>query len=246
MPEPISTPPPATSPEPTPTPAPTPTPIPTPTPTPTPAPAPVPAMSDEQMKSLKDSISTDVSGRVSGEVSKSIIQRIGEALGLTKKEEDELPSNATQLKKIIDQKIQEQFSQLSSQATDEEKREATEKQQRIDTIVTTWYGQYNQLARIGKVPPVTKADDPNDKGVMARRQIIIAIGKMIEENKKNGIEYVPSISDVLISYPNILKGPPGADLPISGNTQVREPQDAFTHKEIRDKSFEEIAREGTS
>ena len=178
-------------------------------------------------------------------MSKSVIQKIGEALGLTRKQEQALPTNADDLQKIIDKKVEERFAKFSEQAEQEETQSEQERQSKIDNIVTGWYSQYNQMARLGKVPAVTKADDQNDKGVQARRKIILTIGKMIEENKKNGIDYVPTVSDILISQPNILKIP-GDDLPISGNTQVREDTAVFSNSEIKKKSFDQLAREGAS
>lgn len=198
-------------------------------------------LSDEQVASLKESISKDVSGTVSQEVSKSVIQKIGEALGLTKKEEDKLPTDAEALQKMVDQKLEERFSKLSEEAKKEEEGEKTARQERINGIVNGWYTQYNILARSGKVPPIKNAGDENDSGLQARKKIILAIGKMIEQNKSQGIDYTPTISDVLVTYPQVLQGPPGADLPISGNTAVRENEDSFKYDSIHKKSFEEIA-----
>ena len=212
-----------------------------PQPTPSVTPEVKPSMSDEQVASLKDSITKDVSGQVSQEVSKSVIQKIGEALGLTKREEDKLPTDAEALQKLVDQKLEERFSKLSEEAENEEKEEKTARQERINGIVNGWYTQYNILARQGKVPPVKNAGDENDPGLQARKKIILAIGKMIEQNKAQGIDYTPTISDVLVTYPQVLQGPPGADLPISGNTAVRENEDSFKYENIHKKTFEEIA-----
>lgn len=204
-----------------------------------------PTLSEEQATTLKESISKDLTEKVSGEVSKSVIQKIGEALGLTKKQEAALPTDADQLQKIIDKKVEERFQKLSEDAKSEETATQTQREERIKTIVTGWHGQYNQMARMGKVPEIVKADDENDKGVVARKKIILKIGQMIEENKKNGNgDYVPTIADVLVSYPNVLRGVPGDDLPISGNTQTRQNENSFSNKEIKSKSFEQIAQEG--
>jgi len=193
-------------------------------------------LSDEQVASLKDSITKDVSGKVST----SVIQRIGEALGLTKKQEEALPTDAAQLQKIVDQKLEERFTKLQQQADQEEKQTETQRQERINGIVQGWYSQYDQMARLGKVPQMKQAVE-GDPGYDARKKIILAIGEMINENKQKGVDYTPSISDVLIANPQVLEGVPGANLPISGNTQVRESAADFKHSDITSKSWEEIA-----
>lgn len=197
------------------------------------------SVTDDQISSLKDSITKDVSGKVSQEVSKSVIQKIGDALGLTKKEEEELPTDAKNLKKIIDQELEAKFTKLREDADKEEKQTEQERQNKINNIVQGWYSQYNQLARMGKVPQI-KENKEGDAGYDARKKLIMAIGKMIEENKSQGVDYTPSISDVLVSNPNAVEGVPGSNLPISGNTQVRETGESFKYSDIKDKSFEEI------
>ena len=204
------------------------------------------AISEDQATKLKEDITKDVSGRVSEEVSKSVLTKIAEALGLSKKEETALPTNAEQLQKLIDQKVQEKIDNLSKEATQEETQAETDRQERIDSIIAGWHSQYDFLAKSGKVPKIVDPNNKDDKGVQARRRIIIAIGKMIDENKNNGSTYTPTASDVLIAYPNILKGPPGGDLPISGATVSQEETARFSNKEIRGKSINQIARDGSS
>ena len=63
---------------------------------------------------LKEEITRDVSGKVSEEVSKSVIQRIGEALGLTKKEEAKLPTDPESLKKIVDENVNLRKGELAN------------------------------------------------------------------------------------------------------------------------------------
>jgi len=197
-------------------------------------------LSDEQVASLKDSITKDVSGVVSQEVSKSVIQKIGDALGLTKKQEEALPTDADALKKIVNEQLEQRFAKLEEEGEKEEKQSETQRQERINGIVQGWYTQYNQLSKLGKVPQMKEAKE-GDAGYDARKKLILAIGKMIEQNRSQGIEYTPSISDILVAHPQVLEGPPGADLPISGNTQVRETGESFKYKDIKEKSFEEIA-----
>jgi len=200
------------------------------------------ALSEEQANKLREDITKDVEGKVSEQVSKSVIQKIGEALGLTKKEEDSLPTDKETLQKIIDAKVSEKFEHLSKESEQQEKYEEQARQQKTQEIVRSWHRQYNDLARLGKVPVIKNPTDQNDPGVVARRKIIMGIGKLIDEQKQSDPtnSYTPSISDVLLRAPDILKAPPGADLPISGDTSVRENQDSFSYKDIHSKSFQEI------
>ncbi len=236
--------PPVATPESTPT-----TSVPADTTTPAPADAPTlplapKPMSEEQVASLKKGITEDVSG----EVSKSVIQKIGEALGLTKKEEvDNLPTDAEALKKIVDTEVTRRFEKETQDTVKQQKQEATNHQNRIDGTVRNWHTQYSELSRLGKVPVIKNEADEQDEGVEARKKIILAMGGIISEMQKvnPNSDYLPSISEVLVRFPNVLKGPPGADLPISGNTAVRENADSFSYeKDIAGMTFDQIIDQG--
>jgi hypothetical protein len=200
-------------------------------------------MSDEQLASITESVTKDVSGKVS----KSVIQKIGDALGLTKKEEEELPTDPIALKKLVDQEVTKRFDKVSEDSERQQKEDETARQGRVDGIVTGWNFQYNELSKIGKVPAIKNVNDTNDEGVKARRKLITAIGNIIDEIRKvnPNSDYVPSISEALVRYPQVLQAPPGANLPISGNTAVRETEDSFSYeKDIAGKSFQQIIDEG--
>ena len=64
-----------------------------------------PGMSEEQVASIRK----DITESVSGEVSKSVIQKIGDALGLSKKEEEELPKSVAEIKKLVDTEVADRF-----------------------------------------------------------------------------------------------------------------------------------------
>lgn len=208
---------------------------------------PAAAMSDDQVASLREEITKDVSGKVSKEVSKSVVQKIGDALGLTKKEEDELPKDAASLRQMVDKGVKEELKKRDEADDDEVKTSDKDRQTQIDGIVSSWYSEYNALATTGKVPAIKDANDQEDDGVKARRRLILEVGKMIEEDKKRGVSRTPALSEVLVGNPAVLSAPPGGDLPISGNTQVREADDSFSYQsDIRKKSIQDIASEGSS
>jgi hypothetical protein len=202
-----------------------------------------PTMSEKAVAELREGITKDVSG----EVSKSVIQKIGDALGLTKKEEEELPKDPKALKKLVDSAVTKRFEKESEAAGEQVKVDGQNRQGRIDNIVKTWHFQYNELARLGKLPAIKNVNDTNDEGVVARKKLIRTIGNIIDEiNKVNpNSDYVPSISEAMVRFPTVLAAPPGADLPISGNTAIRENEDSFSYeKDVAGKSFEQIVDEG--
>lgn len=199
------------------------------------------SLSEDQITTLKDSITKDVSGTVSQEVSKSVIQKIGDALGLTKEEEEELPKDAESLKKVVNDAVQAKVEELNEKAQEEEQQTQQQRQQNINKIVQGWNSQYNMLSQKDKVPAIKDPSDKDDPGVQARRKIILHIGKMIDNLKQQGSDYTPSISDALLDNPNILEGPAGSDLPISGNTSSTSSDADFKYEEIAGKTFEDIA-----
>ena len=197
--------------------------------------------SDFDVNSLKEEISKDLSGKVSETVSKSVIEKIGEALGLTKKEEEKLPTNPEDLKAIVDAKVNEALSQRDKQSKEAEQQSEKERETKVNDIIKSWHSEYNSLVAAGKAPKITNPNDPNDKGVQARRKLILGVDKILKSEKASGGGgRTPSLSEVMLANPRVLEMPPGADLPISGNTGVMESEDAFTNKEIRGQSFEEL------
>lgn len=186
---------------------------------------------------------SQIKEEVSGEVSKSVIEKIGEALGLTKKEEAALPTNAEELQKVVDAKVQEALESRDRKYQEEQTQTQKAQEARVDGIITGWHTEYDRLAAVGKVPAIKDPDNPEDPGVKARRELILGIGDIIAEERKLGIVRTPALSEVLLNEPTRLKGIPGADLPISGNSAVREEPANYSNKEIRSKTFQQILSE---
>ena len=189
-----------------------------------------------------EKLKKEISENVAGEVSKSVLTKIAEALGLTKKEEAKLPTDPEALKALVNEQVQARLAEENKIREESDKVSQEEYQAKVNNTIKGWYAQYNQMASLGKVPRIANESDKNDRGVASRRKIILAIGKVIEENKKQGVEYVPSISDILIQYPNVLSGLPGGDLPISGNTVPSEPGGGLPYKTLNKMSIKDIAR----
>ncbi|MHC4269161.1 MAG: hypothetical protein ACYSTS_11935 [Planctomycetota bacterium] len=199
-------------------------------------------LSEDQAASLKKDISKDVADKVSKKVSKTIISKIGEALGLTKTEEEKLPSDPEKLQKFVESLIEKSMEKEREKLGEEAKQTQAEQKKKINTIVNNWFSQYNRLSQAGKVPAIKNVSDPNDPGVQARKRIITYIGQMVEKLKESGSDYTPSIADALLENPRVLSGPAGATLPISGNTASTENSETFKYDDMHRKSFEEIAQ----
>lgn len=212
----------------------------TPTLTPEPTKPVEPTIPQDQLTSLKDTIAKDVSGKVTEEVSKGVIARIGEALGLTKKQEEGLPKDPEALKKVVQEAIDKKFEEVGQQAENEERESEKDRKVRVNGIVNNWFSQYNRLSQSGKVPAIKNANNENDPGIQARKKVILYIGQMIEKLKTEGSDYTPSIADALLENSRVLSGPAGANLPISGNTAIRENEESFKYEDIKGKSFEDI------
>lgn len=151
--------------------------------------------------------------------SKSFIQKLTEAFGLSKKEEDVVPTDPTKLGEYIDSRAKKQAEEILK-ARDDKTEEATKEQQEklqtgAEEYKVSWTYQYNEMAKHGSVPAVEKPQDPQDPGNIARGRLLLKLGQVLEENKKNGIDYVPSLWEILSRFPNVLRTA-GADTPVAG------------------------------
>lgn len=195
----------------------------------------------KQTESTDDlsSIKADLKEEVSGEVSQSVINRIGEALGLTKKEaEEQLPKDQESLQKMIDSRVNQTLQQRQQQEEEQQKLTQEQQQKQVDSIVNNWYAEYDALVREGKAPKIENPNDKNDPGVQARRQLIQGIGEIIKKEKAEGIERTPSLTESFMKG-NLKDEVAGADVPVSGNTKSGS-KSGFSYAEIASKSFEDI------
>ena len=232
-----------TSPPPVPTPDPgvpvTPPTTPPSTPPATPPPAEPPKVDtseieDKLEKSLTEKIASNF------EELKGVLAK---GLGLTKEEEKELPKDPKKLKVFIQKEAKRQAQGIidkkeeeSTKATkdDEKKKEegATQYQQ-------LWVRDYTTMAERGMVPKIEKADDVNDPGNVAKRKILLKLNEILTENAKNNVDHVPSLWEILASFPDIMRTETttGANAPVSGGGQ-RPGMDQSGHGRIRNTPIE--------
>ena len=166
----------------------------------------------DEMKAEAEKLGTE-------KASKSFIQKLTEAFGLSKKEEEEVPTDPTKMKEYISNVAKKQAEE-TLKVRDEKAAETTKEQddklqEGAKNFQQTWTYQYEQMAINGGVPKIEKPQDPQDPGNIAKGRILLKLNEVLEENKKNGIDYVPSLWEILSRYPNVFKTA-GANVPVAG------------------------------
>ena len=207
-----------------------------PTPPVTPAVTP-PAVDPQELERLK----TELTKTATETAEKGIMAKLGKALGFTKEETDELPKTKEELTKVINKSIKDVFTKRLETQRTETKETQDAQDDRVKTIVTNWHNEYHALSQAGKAPKIVDPNNQSDPGVLARQKLILGVGKIIATDKAKGVSRTPALAEVLVFTPQVLTGPPGADLPISGNTGSAENEASFSNAEVNKKSFAEIA-----
>ena len=151
--------------------------------------------------------------------SKSFLQKLSEAFGLSKKEEETVPTDPAKLGEYIDNRAKKQAENILK-ARDEEAEETTKEegeqmQEGAKKFQETWAFQYHEMAKHGSVPAIEKPEDPQDPGNVAKSRILLKLKEILDENQKNGIDYVPSLWEILSRYPSVFKTA-GANTPVAG------------------------------
>lgn len=160
---------------------------------------------------------------VTEKVTRSVIERIAEGFGITKKEEvAKIPDNPEELAKFVQDNAKKATEQLLTEREQREKevQEAQQKQitegaQRFQSL---WKSQYEELAATGRVPKITNPADKNDPGNLAKVKILTKLSEKLRENQANGVDYVPTLKEIFYEHPDVLSTATttGADAPISG------------------------------
>ena len=160
--------------------------------------------------------------KVEEKVTKGVLAKIGEALGITKKESDKLPTDPAELKAYIDKSGTEAAKAILKEKEDAEvKAEET-----YDKSITQgakeyqelWTRDYNELAKIGRAPAIVNAADANDPGIIARSKIMLKVKEVMDQNRAAGLDVVPTMWEIMSRFPDVLtlETITGANVPISG------------------------------
>ena len=185
---------------------------------------------------------------VTEKVSKSVIDKIGQALGITKTEEKEqIPTDPAELKKFIEdhgaaaaQKVLDDREQAQKTAQEQQQKQVQEGAARFQTL---WKSQYTELGEKGLVPKVVNAEDKNDPGNIARVKLLTKLSEVIKHNQANGIDYVPTLKEVYYENPNILtEEVAGGDAPISGGGRTMGAGAQMPYDKLHNSSFEELLK----
>jgi hypothetical protein len=190
-------------------------------------------------------INTD---EIKEEVSKGVIQKIGEALGLTKKEEAKLPTDPKELEKLVEDRskktVQEILDERDTKAKEEEEAHEKEVQEGAKRYQNLWASQYDQLATAGKLPKIEDINDVNDPGRQAKAKLLTKLYEVLQENEKNGIDEVPTLKEIYYDYPEVLTNKvAGATTPVSGGGRTHSSGNAMDYNDIHNSSFEDILKE---
>lgn len=194
-----------------------------------------------------DEIKADVEKTTTEKVSKSVIARIGEALGLTKKEEEEeVPTDPKKLGEYIDRRVEDKTKEVLKSRdaeTEETTKEQEEKlQEGAKNFQETWAYQYTEMATLGNVPKIEKPQDPQDPGNVAKSRLLLKLKEVLDENEKNGVDYVPSLWEIMSKYPNVLKTA-GANVPVSGRGRTTADAPRMPYDKLHKTSIETMVED---
>src|SRR3990167_6862407 len=189
-----------------------------------------------------------IEGSVTDKVSKTLLEKIGGALGLTKDEEEKLPTDPKELQKFVQDNakriVQETLTEREVQEqmqSEERQKQVTEGAQRFQSL---WKSQYEELATQGRVPKIQNPNDANDPGNVAKVRLLTKIKEIIDENQKKGVDYVPTLKEVYYENPDVLRSETtaGAHTPISGGGRSTTPNNGLTYEQLHKNDFDDIVR----
>jgi len=190
-----------------------------------------------------------IESSITEKVSKSLIERIGTALGMTKEEKKQIPTDPDELRAFVreeskrgTQEILSEREKADQKAQEEREQQITEGATRFQTL---WKNQYNELAESGRVPKILKPEDKNDPGNIAKVKILTKLSQIIKENEANGIDYVPTLKEVFYENPNLLRTDTiaGATTPVAGRGRSVAPGEVLPYDRLHKTNLEDIVKE---
>lgn len=160
------------------------------------------------------------------------------------------PKDYNEIKEQSVKEARHEFMRLQQErdaahAEEEKKKtEAAEQAKKVEeeTVKSAWDAiniELNDLYRMGKLTPIKDADNKSDQGVLEREELM---KQWSQENNKRRIENKPQIMSatqfVEFYYKRPTAQPPGADLPIAGNTgsskgQADAENPGYTYKDLK-------------
>ena len=189
-----------------------------------------------------------IEGSVTEKVSKTLLEKIGGALGLTKDEEEKLPTDPKELQKFIQDNARKSFQEVLSEKDKQEQMQSEERQKQVtegaQRFQSLWKSQYEELAAQGRVPKIQNPNDANDPGNVTKIRLLTKLKEIIDENAKNGVDYVPTLKEVFYENPDLLRTETtaGAHVPVSGGGRSTTPNNGLTYEQLHKNDFDDIVR----
>ena len=197
-----------------------------------------------------EAVKKDLESSITEKVSKGVVEKIAEALGITKKEEvEKIPQTKEELMQFVKDNARQTYDETQTEQQKQEQETQRQQDQQLQEgakrFQTLWAGQYNELAERNLVPKITKAEDKNDPGNVAKVKILTKLKQMIDENQKKGVDYVPTLKEVFYENPNVLRTETttGANAPISGGGRSTANGNMRSVGQLRETSFEDLVSE---
>jgi hypothetical protein len=198
--------------------------------------------------------------KIAQEVQKEFADKILNAIGITPEEEKKAEEEglvAPWVKEGRTPKSYEEVAEWGAEVAEHKRslKEAEVQKQQEEQKKTQeetnkkwndyWDSQIEDLRSQGKLPKIENADDPNDPGRVAQRDLFEQMYKL---NQRPNAQPISSLKEVYYEHyqPRKQNQPPGADAPISGGTKVVETLSGgeFSYADIAGKDFYELAEEG--
>jgi len=189
---------------------------------------------------------SSIEKNVSEKVSKSVIEKIGEALGLNKKEEAKIPTDPEELKRFVEENSKKTVEQILGDKQKQEQEVIQKREKELEEgskrYQSLWTNQFEHLVSLGKVPKIEDSNNKDDAGRQAKTKLLTKLYEVIQENEKNGIDEVPTLKEIYYEYPEVLKNTvAGGNTPISGGGRSHV-SGGSNYNDIHNSSFEDILR----
>lgn len=197
-----------------------------------------------------EAIKKELTENITGTVQKEVAEKIAKALGLTKEQEEQLPTDPKALLELVKSEATKATQAILDEQHTTDAKVAADRAKNIEagaaSFVKLWDGQYDQLAESGKVPKIAlPATDPNymnDPGYLAKQRILGKLKEIVLQNEMDGVDYVPTLKEVFYENPNIIniETKTGANVPVSGGGRVTTPNQGLSYEQLHNTPVEEL------
>ncbi len=198
----------------------------------------------------------EITRQVEEKVSQATAQKLIESLSGKKEESESYPwekegRNPTYKEALdyVGTKAEERvLAKLNDEVVAEETKEKADKEQleaaqklQTELLNKSWDQQLTELETTNRIPKIVDANNPNDPGVVIRKQMFKELNKNVAEQQAAG--KIPSYSLKEVFYEgNFKRQPAGADAPIAGvrRSNTSDNSDGFKYSDIRGKKPADI------